>query len=198
MTRRKMTIAFSALALLALASLGVGYGLWSKTLYVNGTIGTGNVDAIWTAVGCFDLEELKDVGNTTGWIDPEDPQILHFLIENGYPCYTGDCEVEFTYVGTIPVHVEAIRFLPGPELTNCVVDQSPTTGSFVATCDQLTVTWANGLCAQLHEGDFLGSSLRVHVEQEAEQCSMYTFSVEVQLNQFNESNCPVFPPSIDL
>lgn len=189
MSGKKSALVLFGLVLLALASLGMGYGLWSKMLYVNGTIETGNVDAEWTFVGCFDIE-TKDVGITSGWIDTGDPQILHFLIENGYPSYIGDCEVEFTYLGTIPVHVEAIRFIPGPELTNCTVVQSPTTGSFVATCDQLTVTWGNGLCTQLHKGDFLASSLRVHVEQKAEQSSEYTFGVEVQLNQWNESMCP--------
>ena len=175
--------------ILALATLGMGYGLWSKTLYINGTVETGSVNAEWSFVGCFDVED-KDVGTTTGWIDELDAQIMHFQIDNGYPSYVGDCEVEFTYLGTVPAKVEAIRFLPAPELTNCTVEQSPTTGSFTATCDQLTVTWGNGLCIQLHNGDFLASSLRAHVEQDAEQLSTYTFGVEIQLNQWNESTCP--------
>jgi hypothetical protein len=167
----------------------VGYGLWSKMLYVNGHVETGNVDAKWTAVGCFDIEP-KDVGTTSGWIDPLDPQILHFLIEKGYPSYIGDCEVEFTYLGSIPVRVEAISFIPGPELTNCKFTQDPLTGSFTAACDQLTVTWVDGLCIQLHKGSTSASSLKAHVEQEAKQNSEYTFGVEVQLNQWNESACP--------
>jgi len=189
MPSKKCTIVLFGIVLLALASLGVGYGLWSKILYVNGTVETGNVDAEWTLVGCFDIED-KDVGTTSGRIDPDDAQILHFLIENGYPSYIGDCEVEFTYLGTIPVHVEAIRFIPGTGLTGCTFDQDIYTGSFVATCDQLTVEWVDGLCAQLHERSKLASSLRVHVEQKAEQSSKYTFGVEVQLNQWNESKCP--------
>lgn len=176
------------LLVLALATLGMGYGLWSKTLTIEGTVNTGSVDAEWTLVGCFDIED-KDVGTTTGWIDEVDPQILYFQIDNGYPSYIGDCEVEFTYLGTVPAMVEAITFLAGPELTNCTVDQQ-STGSFTATCDQLTVTWANGLCVQLHNGEFLASSLRAHVEQDAEQLTTYTFGVEVQLNQWNESTCP--------
>jgi len=189
MPSKKCTIVLFGIVLLALASLGVGYGLWSKILYVNGTVETGNVNAEWTFVGCFDIED-KDVGITDGWIDTGDRQILHFLIENGYPSYIGDCEVEFTYLGSIPVLVEAIRFIPGAELTGCVVDQDPFTGSFIAYCDQLTVEWVDGLCVQLHEGSKLASSLRVHVEQEAEQSTQYPFSIEVQLNQWNDSTCP--------
>ncbi|NIS82348.1 MAG: hypothetical protein GTO14_19555 [Anaerolineales bacterium] len=187
--RRQLTI-LALLLVLALAGVGVGYGLWSKVLFIRGEVGTGNVNVEWTMVGCFDVES-KDVGTTTGWIDPDDPQILHFRVENGYPSYIGGCQVEFTSTGTIPVHVEDIRFIPGSTLTNCFVDRQPSTGSFIATCDQLSVKWADGLCTQMHQWDFLGSSLDIHVEQGAAQQSVYEFSIEVQLNQFNESRCPV-------
>jgi hypothetical protein len=178
----------TAVMLVSLATVAIGYGLWSKVLTIEGTIETGDVDAAWSFVGCFDIED-KDVGTIDGFIDPVDPSTLHFEIGNGYPSYTADCQVEYTYTGSVPAHVEEIRFVPG-DFTGCVVDQSPTVGSFVASCDQATVTWANGLCSQLHEGDFLGSSLRVHVEQAAAQNATYNFGVEVQLNQFNESACP--------
>jgi len=174
------------LVLLALGSAGAGYALWSETLYINGTVNTGHVDAEWTFVGCFDIES-KDVGETSGEIDALDPQILHFTIDNGYPCYTGDCQVEYTYYGSIPAIVESITFLPGQGLTNCSVNQSASTGSFVATCDQLTITFGNGLKTELHEDDFVASSVRVHVEQAADQTTEYEFSVEIELVQWNES-----------
>lgn len=185
---RKPLIVVTLVMVVALGIVGVAYGLWFKVLFVEGTIETGNVDAEWTFAGCFDIED-KDVGTTTASIDQDDDQILHFEIENGYPSYTGDCEVEYTYTGSVPVHVEAIRFDPG-DFTGCVVDQSPTVGSFTAACDQATVEWVDGLCVQLHEGDRLAASLRVHVEQEAEQNTSYEFGVGVQLNQYNESTCP--------
>jgi hypothetical protein len=187
---RAPPLALLLLALvLALGTLGVAYTLWSGSLYINGTVKTGNVDAEWDFVGCFDIEG-KDVGTTAGAIDGSNPHILHFTIDNGYPSYTGDCQVELHYTGTVPAHVESIDFVPGPELTNCVVDQDASTGSFVATCDQLTVTWVDGLCTQLHQSSHLASSLRVHVEQDAEMSSQYTFGVSVLLVQYNESACP--------
>lgn len=187
MVERPITV-LMVLMLLALGTVGVGYGLWSEVLTIEGTVETGNVDAEWSFVGCFDIED-KDVGTIAGFIDPNDATVVHFEIGNAYPSYTADCEVEYTYIGSVPAHVEAIHFIPG-DFTGCVVDQSLNTGSFIASCDQATVTWANGLCTQLHQGDFLGSSLRVHVEQEAAQNTTYNFGVEVQLNQFNESACP--------
>jgi len=181
------------LLVVGLTIVGVGYGLWSKTLTVAGTVHTGNVDGKWLFWGCFDLEpqlpDPKDVGTTTAQVDPADPAVLLFTVTNGYPSYTGDCEVEYTSVGSVPVKVERIEFLPGPELTGCTVHQSPSNGSFTAVCDQLTVWWADGLCTQLDPGDFVGSSLRVHVEQNAQQGSTYNFQVKVQLVQWNESQC---------
>jgi hypothetical protein len=178
---------------IVLATLAVVNALWSKTITVTSTVETGNVDAVWSLAGCFEPfgeVEDKDVAQTSAEIDAGDPQILHFRITNGYPSYTGDCQVEYTYIGSVPVKVESITLVPGPNLTNCVVDQSPRTGSFVATCDQLTITWANGLCTQMHHNDFMASSLRVHVEQEAEESTEYTFEVLLKLVQWNESNCP--------
>lgn len=190
MKLKNRALALLLLALVvALGTVGAAYALWSGTLYINGTVETGSVDGEWSFVGCFDIED-KDVGTTSGQIDGSNPRILHFTIEDGYPSYTGDCQVELHYTGTVPAHVEAIDFVPGAGLTNCVVDQSPTTGTFTATCDQLTVEWIDGLCIQLHQSDRVASSLRVHVEQDAEMSSQYTFGVEVLLVQYNESTCP--------
>lgn len=178
------------LLVVALGSLAVVYTLWTETLTIAGTIRTGKVDAEWSLVGCLDLEADKDVGRTRAEIDGASRETLRFAIENGYPGYVGDCEVEYHYIGSVPATVESITFVPGSELTDCAVSQSPTTGSLTATCDQLTVKWINGLCAQLHRGDEMASSLRVHVEQEAAQDFRYTFSIFVRLVQWNESSCP--------
>ena len=194
-----MTIAL--LLVLSLLVLGVGYGLWSKLLLIEGTIHTGEVDAIWAPfvepniVLCNDNEpyiaDPKDVGKITGLIDENDPQILHFTIDNGYPLYRAECQVEYKNVGTIPLMVEAISFIEGSELHNCTVVQDPSTGSFEASCDELTVKWSNNLCTQLDPGDFtVGSSLRAQVEQPAKPNWQYTFDVEVLLVQWNESTCP--------
>jgi hypothetical protein len=189
------------LLMLSLFVLGVVYGLWSKMLLIEGTIHTGEVDAHWVPfvepniVLCNDNEpyisDPKDVGEIEGLIDESDPQILHFTIYKGYPLYKAECQVEYKNVGTIPLKVEAISFLPGPELQNCTIVQDPSTGSFEASCDELTVKWANSLCIQLDPGGLeVGSSLRAQIEQPAEPDSTYTFDVELLLVQWNESTCP--------
>lgn len=178
------------LIVLALTTMMVGFALWSETLLIEGMVDTGTVDGEWVFVNCTDFEG-KDVGTVSGMIDPQDPHILHIVIDGGYPLYAVDCEVELAATGTIPVHVEQITFLPGQGLTGCLVDQSPHTGSFVATCDQLEVRWHNGLCSQLHANEFpIASSLHATVLQPAAMNATYEYSIEILLVQYNESACP--------
>ena len=184
--------------LLALALLGVGYGLWSKTLTIEGQVHTGEVDAAWTSAGCFELNswpnppdveadygELlgKDVGDWDIEIDPQDDQILRFTIVNGYPSYAVDCQVHFAVEGTIPVIVLGTSVSPGDDLTNCTLSGS---NEKTLACDQLTVIFTDNLGTQLHPGDKAASSLTVHVEQPAAENGLYTFDVGVCMAQWNE------------
>lgn len=179
----------------AAAALGVGYGLWSKSLLILGTVDTGKVDARWTLATCSEFfpwpaggnageVEGKDVGWTTTQIDPIDPQILHVTIHNGYPSYAVDCQVHFTNSGTIPVFMRGTTLTPvSDNLTNCTLtgNQSKT-----LACDQLTVKFVDNIGAQFDPGDELASSLVVHVEQPADELATYTFSVGVCMAQWNE------------
>ena len=186
----------------AVGTMSVAYALWSKTLNIEGTVDTGRVHARWSQAvstdppGALDLKDEmgnryeKDVGMLECAINPDDPEVLDITIHNGYPSYMGGCEAEYTVLGSVPVVVESISFAPGQGLTNCSVDQSQNTGTLTVLCDQLTVKWTDGLCVQLHPGDEHAGSLKVHVEQEAEMSSEYTFDLGVLLVQFNESNCP--------
>lgn len=190
------TLALLAGALvLGLAALGVGYGLWSKTLTVDGVVHTGDLNADWVLTSCGELhgwpgplspgEYLgKDVGSVSATIDQQDPQILHFSVENGYPSYVADCEVEYTNTGTIPVNVVATTIVPGAGLTNCTLTGNQTK---TLTCDQLTVVFVDGIGAQVDPHDTMASSLRIHVEQPAKERSTYEFDVLVCLAQWNES-----------
>ena len=179
----------------SLASVGVGYGLWSKTLFIDGTVDTGRVHARWTLATCAEFHpwprggnpgevEGKDVGRTTTLIDPQDPQILHVTIDNGYPSYAVDCQVHFTNDGTIPFFIRGTGIVPiSLNLTNCVP-----TGNISKTlkCDQLTVKFVDNIGVQLDPADEAASSLLVHVEQPADQLATYKFDVLVCMAQWNE------------
>lgn len=184
--------------LLALTAMGVGYGLWAKTLTIEGAVHTGEVDARWSAASCLEFHTWpdlptseedygeaggKDVGSWTTEIDPEDDQVLRFAIENGYPSYAVDCEVRFQVEGTIPVVVRGTRVLPGANLTGCTLTgEDPKT----LACDQLTVVFEDSLGEQLHPGEEAASRLIVHVEQGAGQDVSYEFEVLVCMAQWNE------------
>lgn len=197
MTRRTTALLAAALVV-ALAAIGVGYGLWSKTLTVMGTVQTGDLNADWFLTSCAEHhgwpgplspgEYLgKNVGSVSATIDQQNAQILHFTVENGYPSYVADCEVEYKNTGTIPVNVVATTIVPGDGLTNCTL-----TGNQAKTlsCDQLTVVFVDGIGSQLDPRDKMASSLRIHVEQPAKERSTYEFDVLVCLAQWNESPTP--------
>ena len=208
----------AVLLLLGIVVIGVVYGLWSKTLFIDGTVNTGDLNAEWIVASSndsgvqidpctpgfnpLDCDSFphKHVGTMECEIDSGDPQILHFTVTNAYPSYEADCQVEFTNTGSIPWKVEGIAVIPGPELTTPCVQIGPTTaGSVEQQCDELTIRLVDNLCTQVDPGDPLGlaSSLRIHVEQPALENDDpgyppggYTFGVELFLVQWNESTCP--------
>ncbi|HMK08145.1 MAG TPA: hypothetical protein VK449_03845 [Anaerolineales bacterium] len=201
-TRASTALPFAGLALvllIALATLGVGYGLWAKTLTINGEVHTGRVDARWLFGGCFEFNswpdfptepgdygeaEGKDVGTWSVRPDSADDQNLLFRIDNGYPSYAVDCEVHFQNDGTIPVRIRGFSIgAVSPNLTGCrVTDGNP----IKLECDQLTVYYYDGLGMQLHPGEQKAGSLVVHVEQPADPLSTYEFEVGICMAQWNE------------
>jgi hypothetical protein len=164
---------------LALGSLGVGFALWSETLYINGTVYTGEVDVQWTWCSCSEIES-KDVATVT--CDISDPYTLYFTVDNGYPCYTADCEVELTNVGTVPVIIENITVTP---------DNFTIASASGANDGELYVVYNDGWKSQLHpypdQPHTSASSIRIHVEQCAAQGATYTFTVTIDAYQYNES-----------
>jgi hypothetical protein len=194
--RIKPSVILVTMLVLALAAMSTAYGLWSKTLIIEGTVNTGKVDAKWTLVTCTEFYpwpdggftgefEGKDVGWTTAVIDSVDDQIMHVTVHNGYPSYAVDCQVHFENDGTIPVIVRGTTIVPvSGNLTNCTL-----TGfnSKTLECDQLTVVFVDNLSTQLHPGDRAASSLTLHVEQPADQDSTYKFDVLVCMAQWNEA-----------
>jgi hypothetical protein len=189
--------ALVVILVLALAVLGVGYGLWSKTLMIQGTIETGRVDARWTMANCSEFYpwpgggnpgefEGKDVGRTTATIDANDDQIVHVTIHNGYPSYAVDCELHFINDGTIPVIVRGTTIVPvSQNLTNCQLSGDQTK---YLRCDQLTVKLVDGIGSQIDPGpeDESSSSLVIHVEQPAAMNTTYKFDVIECMAQWNE------------
>jgi len=185
--------------LLALASLGVGYGLWFKVLTIDDTVHTGTVHAKWRSAvttdttGALDLEDEfgnrsdKDVGMLECTIDDIDPEILHYTIHDGYPSYYADCEVEWINDGTIPVDVVALRAGPeGGPLVSIPFDQWVDLDLDGDTFYDINLKVVNGLLVQIDPGETDAYSVWVHVKQKAPQGAVLGFDIEIQLNQWNE------------
>jgi hypothetical protein len=193
--RRSLPVpAMVVVLVVALATMGVAYGLWSETLTIRGTVHTGEVAARWIFASCAEFYpwpggghagevEGKDVGVTTAEIDPDDPRILRITVTNGYPSYAVDCEVHFIIEGTVPVHEVATSVLPLTNLTGCTLTGGQTK---TLACDQMTIKFFDGVGLQLHPGDEQASSLMFHVEQPAGENTTYEFEVGICFAQWNE------------
>ena len=98
---------------LCLAAIGVGYGHWTKTLGIEGTVHTGEVDIEFLNAIASDNEDPgEDVGSTnvTLWdLDGDgDFEWMKVEIADGYYCYVGTVDFEVHNNGSVPVKVNDI------------------------------------------------------------------------------------------
>jgi hypothetical protein len=157
--------------------MGVGYALWSDSLYLEGTINTGELDICMISVADDDSSAqgidpgyTKDVASTSATII--DCYTATVTVTNGYPSYENYVHFTTEVRGTVPVILEAI-----------IVDNPNPLAIEVEA-------W-NGVGEQRHPGDRADNTLWFHVLQAADQNATYSFSVEFYYVQYNESQ---FPP----
>lgn len=154
-----------------LAAIGTGYALWSKTLNIQGSVQTGEVDADFDAattndpVGTIDPGYDKDVASCE--VSGVGTQTLTVTILNGYPSYT--CAVDFlvTNTGTVPVKVQSFDITGVPPELDVTLTDLP-----VGT--------------QIDPGIEAHGDVHIHVNQTAAELANYTFSAEIELVQWNE------------
>lgn len=167
----KKCVLLCFLILLALGSTAAGYAMWDKTLYIDGTVNTGEVNMEILSVasgdpsGFVDPGKDKDVGCTTATVDPG-KQSVTVTVENGYPCY--EVYVHFTAHnnGTIPVKLQDI-----------IVNNA-------SAC--ITVQGWDSMGEQVDPCENRDNTIYIHVEQCAEELATYTFTVEFYYVQWNE------------
>lgn len=163
-----------------LGALAVGYGLWSKTLSIDGTVTTGDFNADW------DTASTNDAGTTldpcTPGLNPNDCAYLHkhvgscevsgvgtqnlvVTITNAYPSYECTVTAAVTNTGTIPFNVLVGGSSADPEL------------DVVCT----------GTPGQVDPTEELEGTCWLHVKQTAKERSDYTASATLCVAQWNES-----------
>ena len=157
---------------LALGAMGVGYALWFDTLYLDGTVETGEVDTAIVSIASDDVGidpgYNKDVASTVVAI--VDSKTATVTITDGYPSYSNWIHFTTHIQGTVPVRLQAIN----------IVNPNP--------C--ITVDAWDGIGEQRHPGENADNTLFFHVEQCAEQGATYTFTVEFFYVQYNEYEEP--------
>jgi hypothetical protein len=101
--RNLYTSAWPSFLLIALATLGLAYGFWTDTLFINGSAQTGELDVeFW---GAWEDGNPPAGGVCTGSIDPEG-SVWTVTITNAYPGYGCDLGVNVHNNGTIPVKIQ--------------------------------------------------------------------------------------------
>ena len=198
------------LLFIALASVGIGYGLWSKTLFIDGTVNTGSVDSIF-------VDEFTDDDNV-----PDDPdkdvgdtgicQLPDCLYGSGSPdpAASGkNVARKDKDVGQCFAELDA----QDPQILNVTIDNAyPSyyctvffhiinTGTVPVKIQSLglkgadiTAGYITGHWTEIEVGDqidpgedfMVQGDLDLHVEQSAPQGETLTLEGKIQLVQWNE------------
>ena len=172
--KSKATTTLMLSLVVALVVMGIAYAMWDKSLYIEGTVNTGDLDVIFANVRCNDEgpdpggdKEGKNVGSCS-WSLSEDSETMTVTIDNAYPCYYCIIEFDLVNVGTIPVKIQSVSLSnPHP--------------------DELTVSY-EGLVVgtQIDPDGSVHACLYVHLEQPAEEGASYSFTITILVVQWNE------------
>ena len=206
--QNKKLMAVPMLLVLALVITGFAYAHWSETLYIDGTVDTGELDWGFVAWSCIDggvdyhcrdgfagppplfwLDPKgKNVGSCTlNPVDTDgdgDVDKLELTLTNVYPSYFCSISVYAKNTGTIPLIIDTVT-IDGHVLRKT---PTPTVGLDLTAdgLDDVEIWWGNGFCAQLHPGDRSPEmSFWIHILQDAPEGATITFSIEIMAIQWN-------------
>lgn len=198
--KTKPPIGVAAIVLLiGLATMGMGYGLWSKVLTIDTTVQTGSVDGRWVFASCDEFYTWPDLptpnqlteflGKDVGSFELDlDGDQLFVTLHNTYPSYAVICDVKFKVEGTIPVILRGVDITPvSPNLAPCELSKTEDEQNTTLECPELTVIYIDGIGSQVHPGSLVASDLLIHVEQPAAQGDTYQFELGVCFAQWNEA-----------
>lgn len=197
-------LALSTGLMLGLLTTGFAYAHWSETLYISGSVATGDLDWEFTEAlisdttgddyHCRDNFELpsprfwmgdKDVGSSS--IEITDPHTITITLTNVYPCYFTMASVYAKNTGTIPLIIDNV-IIDGNLLRSFPTYpiQLDLDGDGL---DDIEIWWKDGFGTQLEPGeDSPEMSFWIHVLQDAPQGATGTtlsFTIELVAVQYN-------------
>lgn len=185
---------YLVIVMVALLVIGGAYAGWHDYLSVSGTVETGDIDVRFTdAVYCVDQD--KDIAVVDVVVGP-DGKSLDVTIENAYPQLEGNIYFLVENFGTVPVHLETKMVNvshPGAlEVINCAP---------ICPCPpEDTCPPADWLDLEILEpGTQLGQdhtvamgSMNFKVSNNAAMNSTYTFTIDYEFINWNESSYPSY------
>jgi hypothetical protein len=201
------------LVMLGLLITGFAFAHWSEVLYINGTIGTGELDWEWTEVGHLDPgpppgiivpdyncrdnfaeptprywmnPEYKDVGYTTAVIT--DPHNITLTLHNVYPSYFNMITLYAHVIGSIPLIIEEVNFKSAyEEVTITEVNDVVKLDLNGDDNDDIEFMWKDDIFGlQLHPCEELDeTSFWLHILQDAPENDTLEFTIEIVAIQWN-------------
>ena len=186
MLKKKTSIpAIAVIVLIGLAIVGFSFAHWSAYLNVEGEVETGILDAAIVTWYCndggIDPGYTKDIAQCYCWIDEEDPHYAYVTIENAYPSYEVKFTMDIENTGTIP------WFMLTPKVNGITLVDSEYVDIDLDGdgYPDANFMYIDGEPKQVHPGDFVEWSLRIHFKQTAHQDFTYTFTISVEVIQWN-------------
>jgi len=170
----KKAIGMFVALMVALSMTGVAFACWTETLYISGTVETGELSAEIIAGESFDSEDLVPDKNWSGiycWVEDD---TLCVYVYNAYPsiCYHQFFSIHNN--GTIPLHINNI------DLTYCDLEID-------VVISDAAAGHVGGLVLpiQLEPCEYWDGVIVVHVSQDAEEQSYYYFEAEIDITNWN-------------
>jgi len=185
MSRKSLpVVAVAMLLVIALAAMGLVYGLWSETLTIYGDVHTGDVDVGLSLESVEEKVQINggqivdepsekaDAANCFASLGDTDPsngsEQLIIKVEGAYPSW--HCYVTFNVesLGSVPVHIHQ----PEPDIGLDWVD-------FINCYEDET---------QLHQGEEAYCTILIHFTNEdgVSENGHYEFNYTIFAHQWNE------------
>ncbi len=201
--RNMKLVALPMLLIVGLLVTGVGYACWSQTIYVKGTVATGDLCWEWSSTRThtttdpcgyyspdyhctFGFENewrgTKDVGCTT--VVRENENYIIVTMNNVYPCYCVSVSVYPHNCGSTPLIIENV-LINGYNMSNYEVHEFDLNGD---GDNDIEIDWGNHIGAQLEYCDDPEISFRIHVLQDAPQDNTLNFTISLVAVQYNCSS----------
>ena len=174
-------IGIAAVLLIALMVVGVTYAMWTETLYINGKVNMGELDAqftdwFWNCTWDTGLPVPieKQTFEVDIYPDNGDFQYIYVDIYDLYPCIVIHVYLNITNTGTIPWIVQSVTVTNSTGFPGTVTFSPPLIGT------------------QVEPDEYISANLEVHLNNDAEEDTWYWFFVAIKVVQWNE----YVPPSI--